>query len=245
MPLFIIAISSLGPMFLIALGVNKMISFFINRNENLKKLYSYNIKKHDENHYGTFDQFLQVLYSFRGKAGFELTFDKYPFREGKMECFPFTVKTEDGTEIDFAENLRIKITVDRRKEDPLSLGEPVWWVNPDGTKRLVGTKAKNTRIFEYFVFSSLREFYKFAQWTNAVHDNKLKFSNDGMLARSKENTKAKLDVDFNYWNLDKEAKKIFNMKERELDKVLKLDAHADDFAKLAKMEQLRQIKDGR
>ncbi len=208
-------------------------NFFINRNENLIKLYSYNAKDHPENHYGTFEQFFQVLQSFRAKKGFDLKIENHPYQSGKIACFPFTVKTEEGTEIDFAENLRIKITIDRKREDPLDLGEPIWWVNKDGTRTQVGAKKRNTRVFEYFVFSSLKEFYKFVRWTNALRE-----ANGLIHNRFEKDQKEHLDVKFNYWNLDKEAKKIYNMKEKEMDKLLETNGHEDEFKMLARAERV-------
>ena len=217
------------------LGVPKMLSFiFINKNKDLQKLYSRNIQEHPENHYGTFEQFLQLLYGLRNKRGFDIVFHNKGFKHGRFECFPFTVKSDEGTEIDFSDNsLRIKITTDRIRETPYNLGEPIWWMNPDGTKSIVSVKKRNTRIFEYFVFSTLKEFYKFVRWTN-----------EARATNSIINPKSKLDVQFNYWNLDREAKKIFNMKEKEMNRLLRLDGRAEEFEQLAYEERLK-ITDAR
>jgi hypothetical protein len=235
----VLAVVSTGFLFVMdRWGINMLNNFFINKNEDLKKLYKHSAQEHPENHYGTFEQFIEVLYSFRGKAGFDIKFED-TVGIGKVKFPKFVVKSDEGTEIDF-NNVRMKITIDRKREDPLDLGEPIWWENADGTKKMIGAKKRNTRVYEYFVFSSLREFDKFIRWSNTVEINKSKFfKKNEMLLKSKDSQKVKLDVENNYWGLDKEAKKIYNMKEKELDKLIQLDSRENEFKTLERAERLQ------
>jgi len=221
-----------------------MITFFINRNKDLKDLYEMNTKNRNDNHYGTFDQFLELIYSFRQKNGFDFTFIQRLHRN-KIGFYTFEVKTDEGVEIDFDikayEDLRIKITTERKGgeyDNPCNLGEPVWIVK-NGKREILGfSRTKKVRVFEFFVFSSLIEFYKFIKWTNKAQEKRSIFSEkEKKLLKSKESEKARLDVNFNYWGLDKESKKIYNMKADELDKVLKLDPHKEAFEELARNER--------
>jgi len=210
--------------------------FFAFKNRaQLEKEYAYHTSQHEDSHYGTFEQFKDLVKVISSKQGFSVEFDDTNFE----------LKSSKGIELSFSTNsfrgyfYSIIVTTEWKARMP-NEKELVWQVMPDGQKLLLpNTKITYGRNIEHFVFASIQDYIQFRYW---MHNAKANSETLNASAEEKALMAKKLkDINANYWLMSAENKKIFNMKVEEVDKILELDKFEKEFAKLPKVSKDQKL----
>ena len=216
----------------------KLFFFAFKNKDRLEREYRIHTSDHEDNHYGTFEQFKELVKIISTKPGFT----------SAVARNEFVLKSNKGNELQFTVSssapryCRVIVTTEWKKKH-VDEKELVWEIAPDGTRILVPSdKEKMIRVFEYFVFASMEDYIRFRFWMVNVSENEtvIKATEEEKVLLKKKQR----DINSDYWLMTAENKKIFNMKEEEVDKMLELDVFDKEFKKLGKVDRDQKLLSG-